>query len=134
MGETAARKRIKIEYSEKTNILLDIWKNRGVSGTYEPGSTFKLITSSAAIEEGLANSDTSGRFSCNGGIEVAGVRIKCWRYYRPHGSESLRLGLMNSCNPFFITIGQKLDTERFFKYFEAFGFTERTGIDEEIHR
>ena len=64
-----------------------------------------------------------------GGIEVAGVRIKCWRYYRPHGSESLRQALMNSCNPVFIGLGQKLGVETYYNYLEKFKLLEITGID-----
>ena len=94
-----------------------------------PGSTFKLVTASAAIEEGIASPDTSGVYSCNGGIEIAGVRIKCWRYYRPHGAQSLREGLMNSCNPVFIGLGQKIGVKKYYEYLRKFGFLEKTGID-----
>jgi len=66
---------------------------------------------------------------CTGGIEVAGTRIKCWRYYRPHGSESLRQGLMNSCNPVFIGLGQKIGVEKYYEYLEKFGLLSKTGID-----
>ena len=92
-----------LQQSDKTKNLQAVWRNRAITDTYEPGSVFKLITASAALEEGLVTDiDKEGQFSCTGGIEVAGVRIKCWRYYRPHGAESLRLALMNSCNPVFI--------------------------------
>ena len=85
-----------------------LWRNKAVSDSYEPGSTFKIVTAAAAIEEGITDSDNKGEFGCGGGIEVAGVRIKCWRHYKPHGAQSLREGLMNSCNPVFIGLGQKL--------------------------
>ena len=97
--------------------------------TYEPGSTFKLITSSASLEEGITTPDKQGEFCCTGGIEIAGVRIKCWRYYRPHGSESLRDALMNSCNPVFIGLGQKLGVHTYYKYLNKFGLLTKTGID-----
>ena len=97
-----------LEQSEKTRNLQAVWRNKAIADTYEPGSVFKLITSSAALEEKITDTDNSGEFCCTGGIEVAGVRIKCWRYYRPHGSESLRQALMNSCNPVFIGLGQKI--------------------------
>ena len=107
-----------------------MWRNRAIADTYEPGSTFKTITASASIEEGLVTDiDKQGQFCCTGGIEVAGVRIKCWRYYRPHGSESLRQGLMNSCNPVFIGLGQKLGVHTYYSYLQKFGLLEKTGID-----
>ena len=114
---------------DKTTTLQAVWRNKAIADTYEPGSVFKLITASAALEEGITDTDNEGEFSCNGGIEVAGVRIKCWRYYRPHGSESLRQALMNSCNPVFIGLGQKLGVETYYKYLEKFKLLEITGID-----
>ena len=118
-----------LEQSEKTTYLQAVWRNKAIADTYEPGSVFKLITASAALEEGITDTDNEGEFSCTGGIEVAGVRIKCWRYYRPHGSESLRQALMNSCNPVFIGLGQKLGVEKYYEYLEKFGLLKTTGID-----
>ena len=114
---------------EKNNNLQAMWRNKAIADTYEPGSTFKLVTASAALEEGITQTDKEGEFSCSGGIEVAGVRIKCWRYYRPHGAESLRQALMNSCNPVFIGLGQRLGVETYYSYLEKFGFLQKTGID-----
>lgn len=102
-----------MEQSEKTKMLQSVWRNRAIADTYEPGSVFKLITTSAALEEGITDTDNQGEFACTGGIEVAGVRIKCWRYYRPHGAESLRQALMNSCNPVFIGLGQKMGVKTY---------------------
>lgn len=93
------------------------------------GSTFKLITASAALEEGITSTDKEGEFSCTGAIEIAGTRIKCWRYYNPHGPESLRTALMNSCNPVFIGLGQKLGVSKYYSYLRKFGLLEKTGID-----
>ena len=118
-----------IEQSEKTKALQAVWRNKAIADTYEPGSVFKLITASAALEEGITDTDNEGEFSCTGGIEVAGVRIKCWRYYRPHGSESLRQGLMNSCNPVFIGLGQKIGVTKYYEYLKKFGLLQTTGID-----
>ena len=73
--------------------------------------------------------DKSGQFACTGGIEVAGVRIKCWRYYRPHGAESLRQALMNSCNPVFIGLGQKMGITKYYSYLRRFGLLTTTGVD-----
>ena len=118
-----------LEQGEKTKNLQAVWRNRAIADTYEPGSTFKTITTSAALEEHITDTDNSGEFCCTGGIEVAGVRIKCWRYYRPHGSESLREGLMNSCNPVFIGLGQKLGVHTYYSYLQKFGLLQTTGID-----
>ena len=118
-----------LEQSEKTTYLQAVWRNKAIADTYEPGSVFKLITASAALEEGITDTDNEGEFCCTGGIEVAGVRIKCWRYYRPHGSESLRQGLMNSCNPVFIGLGQKIGVTKYYEYLKKFGLLQTTGID-----
>lgn len=111
---------------ETTNALYAQWRNRAISDTYEPGSVFKTVVASAALEEGVVDLNTT--YTCTGGIQVANNYQKCWKA-GGHGHETLTEGLMNSCNPFFITIGQKLGKENFYKYFEAFGFTEKTGID-----
>ena len=118
-----------LEQSEKTKALQAVWRNKAIADTYEPGSVFKLITASAALEEKITDTDREGEFCCTGGIEVAGVRIKCWRYYRPHGPESLRQALMNSCNPIFIGLGQKLGVEKYYSYLEKFGLLNKTGIN-----
>lgn len=114
---------------EKNNSLQAMWRNKAIADTYEPGSTFKLVTASASLEEKITDTDKSGEFCCTGGIEVAGVRIKCWRYYRTHGPESLREALMNSCNPVFIGLGQRMGVETYYSYLEKFGFLQKTGID-----
>ena len=117
-----------MEQSEKSKNLQAMWRNKAISDTYEPGSVFKLITASSALEEGITDTDRSGEFVCTGSITVAGARIKCWRYYRPHGSESLRQGLMNSCNPVFIGLGQKLGVDTYYKYLNKFGLLSKTGV------
>ena len=117
-----------MEQSEKSKKLQAMWRNKAISDTYEPGSVFKLITASSALEEGITDTDRSGEFVCTGSITVAGARIKCWRYYRPHGSESLRQGLMNSCNPVFIGLGQKLGVDTYYKYLNKFGLLSKTGV------
>lgn len=111
---------------ETTNALYAQWRNRTISDTYEPGSVFKTVVVSAALEEGVVDLNTT--YTCTGGIQVADNYQRCWKP-GGHGHETLTQGLMNSCNPFFITIGQALGEERFYKYFEAFGFAEKTGID-----
>ena len=119
-----------LEGKAKTETMQKMWRNKAISDTYEPGSVFKTITSSAALQEGIVTDiDRQGQFCCTGGIEVAGVRIKCWRYYRPHGSESLRLALMNSCNPVFIGLGQKIGVTKYYEYLRKFGLFNKTGIN-----
>lgn len=112
--------------TETLNAKYAQWRNRTISDTYEPGSVFKTVVVSAALEEGVVDLNTT--YTCVGGIQVANHYQKCWKA-GGHGAETLTQGLMNSCNPFFITIGQKLGKDNFYKYFEAFGFTEKTGID-----
>ncbi|MBE6821532.1 MAG: PASTA domain-containing protein [Ruminococcaceae bacterium] len=102
------------------------WRNKMVSDTYHPGSVFKMVTASAGLEEGVVTENSP--FYCRGAVVVADKTIHCWRTYG-HGAETFVEGLCNSCNPVFIEIGQRLGPERFFKYFQAFGFTQRTGID-----
>ncbi len=102
------------------------WRNKAISDTYEPGSVFKLFTAAAGVEEGIANLNTT--YTCGGSIQVADNLIHCHNH-DGHGTQDLTKGLMNSCNPFFITIGQELGTEKFYKYFDAFGFTRKTDID-----
>ena len=116
--------------TERSDALQSMWRNKAISDTYEPGSTFKLVTASTALEEGIVEStDKEGEFTCTGSIEVAGVRMKCWRYYRPHGAESLRQALMNSCNPVFIGLGQKIGVSKYYEYLRKYGFLSKTGID-----
>ena len=118
-----------LEQKEKTKLLQGMWRNKSISDTYEPGSVFKTVTASAALEEGIVtNVDAPGQFCCTGSIQIANARIKCWRYYRPHGSESLRQGLMNSCNPVFIGLGQKIGVTKYYEYLRKFGLFSKTGI------
>ncbi|KYO66675.1 stage V sporulation protein D [Thermovenabulum gondwanense] len=101
-------------------------RNFAVSDTYEPGSTFKIVTASAGLEEGVVR--PNDRFYDPGYIIVSGVKIRCWRA-GGHGSQSFIQVVQNSCNPGFIEVGMRLGKERFLKYIKAFGFGETTGID-----
>lgn len=114
--------------SERSNALNQMWRNKAISDTQEPGSTFKLITSVAALEENIVNIDDK-TFYCSGYVKVGTWDIKCWRYYNPHGSESLREGIMNSCNPVFMQVSQRMGIAAFMKYIRAFNLDLKTGID-----
>ena len=104
------------------------WRNKAVSDTYYPGSVFKICVGAMGLEEGVINVNTT--LNCTGVATVEGVErgIGCWNRFG-HGPQTFAQGLCNSCNPYFIHIGQMLGSYHFFKYFEAFGFTEKTGID-----
>ena len=104
-----------------------MWRNPMVNDTYEPGSPFKLLTTSMALEEDLTN--VSDTFVCQGSITVAGQPLNCWRYYQPHGTETLAQGVANSCNPVFVTLARRLGIDSFYDYLTRFGFDTRTGID-----
>ena len=117
------------ERKEATTAALQAqWRNKAVSDTYYPGSVFKMATLAMALEENLATEATT--FSCTGHyVPVPGERAINCHNTRGHGTQTLVEGTKNSCNPFFIYLGQLLGTDTFFDYFEAFGFTEKTGID-----
>jgi len=112
---------------EQLDELYKVWRNPILSDSYEPGSTFKIITSAAGLEENVVNPDD--RFYCSGFVTVGGHRLKCWRSYRPHGSETFTQGVQNSCNPVFIEVGQRLGKEKFVKYIKAFGFGAPTNVN-----
>lgn len=115
------------EKAELKNELLNRqWRNKAISDSYEPGSVFKVVTASIALEENLINKNNS--FFCNGHTSVAGQRYGCWKH-GGHGTQNLQQAIANSCNPAFITIGQLVGVSTFSKYFKAFGFSEKTGID-----
>lgn len=115
--------------NDKNKLAQSLWRNKAISDPYEPGSTFKIVTTSIALETGIATPDKAGAYCCVGHIEVAGVKMKCWRYYRPHGSESLREALENSCNPVFIGLGEKIGVNTYYQFLDKFGFFRKTGID-----
>lgn len=102
------------------------WRNRAISDTYEPGSVFKVVTMAAGLEENKVEYEET--FDCSGSIQVMD-RVYYCSNTGGHGRQTLAEGLMNSCNPFFITIGKRLGINSFFKYFDAFGFTQKAGID-----
>ena len=118
----------KLSTQEQTNKLYQMWRNRAVVDTYEPGSTFKTITAAIALEENLAKTDTPGDFNCIGYEEIANTKIRCTAV-AGHGKETLRQALENSCNPALMQLGKRIGAEKFYKYLKAFGMFESTGID-----
>ena len=112
---------------EQNDALNQMWRNTAINDTYEPGSTFKTVTSAASLEEGVVTPEST--FFCNG-YHIAGDRmIKCWRYPRTHGAQTFVQGVQNSCNPVFMELGERLGAEKFYEYMDKFGFNEKTGID-----
>lgn len=128
-NEELASKWDTLSSKEKNNALLDMWRNTSISDAFEPGSTFKVLTASAALEENITDIDTAGTFNCNGYVSIAGWKIRCWRYPRTHGAQSLRQAIMNSCNPSFMQAGLKLGIEKYTEYLKAYNLYDRTGID-----
>lgn len=115
-----------LEGEKLQDALNAMWRNRCINDTYEPGSTFKIITSAACLEEGVVTPEDT--FSCPGYRMVEDRRIRCHKV-GGHGSETFVQGIQNSCNPVFIDIGLRLGAERFYDYFQRFGLLDLTGID-----
>lgn len=118
----------KLNQEEQSSRILSMWRNRAVLDTYEPGSTFKVITASTAIEENITQTDVAGDFYCSGKQNVQGTSISC-ADTSGHGSQTLRNALENSCNPALIQLGQRIGVSTFYKYLKAYGLFEKTGID-----
>nr|WP_317357812.1 penicillin-binding transpeptidase domain-containing protein [uncultured Tyzzerella sp.] len=116
-----------LSQKEKNDALNQMWRNFSINDTYEPGSTFKVMTSAMGLNEGIITPDT--HFNCSGGTTVGGRYIKCWRSPRSHGSQTFTQGVQNSCNPVFMEIGEKLGVDKFYEYMSLFGFNEKTGVD-----
>jgi len=113
--------------SEKIKYWNTMWRNPLVSDVYEPGSTFKLLTTSMALEEGVTS--LKDHFVCTGHFNVSGTTLKCWRFYNPHGSQNLVQAVGNSCNPVFIQLAQRIGEDKYYQYLDLFGMSEKTGID-----
>ena len=111
----------------QSEALQSMWRNTAISNTYEPGSVFKVVVASAALEENIVEPDKSGIFYCSGSQVVADRTISCANT-GGHGYQSLREALQNSCNPAFIQLGQKVGVTTLYKYFEAYGLFTKTGI------
>lgn len=115
-----------VTQEQQQELLNRMWRNACISDTYEPGSAFKIITASAALEEGVVTEGDT--FQCPGYIVVEGRKIRCAKV-QGHGTETFVQGTMNSCNPVFVTVGLKLGVDRYYHYFEKFGLKKKTGVD-----
>lgn len=128
-NEYVAKTYDSLDSEEKTNAIYKMWSNKAVSELYEPGSVFKLITASAALEENITDTDIPGDFKCPGYEMVDNIRINCWKTDGSHASQSLRQALEKSCNPALIQLGNRIGTSTLYKYYKSFGFFDKTGID-----
>lgn len=116
-----------LDEKTKNDALNQMWRNTAINDTYEPGSTFKTVTSSAGLEEGVVTPESG--FVCNGYHVAGGRQIKCWRFPRTHGAETFVQGVQNSCNPVFMQVAERLGADTFYEYMKKFGFAEKTGVD-----
>ena len=116
----------KLKQEQQMSYLFDMWRNPVVSDTYEPGSTFKLLVSSAALEEGVIS--TTELFNCGTSINVAGINLHCWSTV-DHGMQTIKEVLGNSCNPAMATIAEKMGVTKLYKYLNLYGLGETTGVD-----
>lgn len=124
--ETLAAQWDTMDSESQMNALNQMWRNFCINDTYEPGSTFKIITSAAALSENVVQLNET--FHCNGGLTVADRRIRCHKA-GGHGTETFIQGVQNSCNPVFMTLALRLGADKFYKYLKAFEFDKKTGID-----
>ena len=118
----------KMSSKEQTKTLYSVYRNRAVSDTYEPGSVFKIISAAVALEEDKASTDKAKAYYCKSYETVSGIDIDCAHRIK-HGYQSLRDALSHSCNPSFIQLGQKVGANTFYKYYDAFGLFQKTGIE-----
>lgn len=127
-NEYVAKTYDSLDSEGKSNAIYQMWSNKAVSELYEPGSVFKLITASAALEENITDTDIAGDFNCPGYEIVDDIRINCWSS-NPHGPQTLTQALENSCNPALIQLGNRIGTSTLYKYYKSFGFFDKTDVD-----
>lgn len=125
-NSTLAQTYDSLSSEEKNESLYKMWSNKSVAESYEPGSTFKIITASAALEENITTTDKLNDFYCKGYEVVEDRTIDCWRHGNPHGSQTLRQALCNSCNPAFMQLASRITAPTLFKYYQAFGLFDKT--------
>ncbi|MFR7544500.1 MAG: penicillin-binding transpeptidase domain-containing protein [Clostridia bacterium] len=118
----------KLDSATQSNELYSMWKNDVISSPYEPGSPYKLITAAVALEENITSEDVAGDFYCDGVYVVADRKISCWTQGHK-GTKTLRQALQVSCNPSLMQLGQRIGAPTLYKYYEAFGFFNKTNID-----
>lgn len=118
-----------LDSSGKVDAIYKMWSNKSVSELYEPGSVFKLITASVALEENITGTSVENDFFCPGYEIVNGTRINCWKTDGSHGYQTLTQALQKSCNPALIQLGSRIGTSTLYKYYKAFGFFDRTCVD-----
>ena len=126
-NSTLAKTYKSLKDEEKSLAIQNMWRNKSVSELYEPGSVFKVITASVAIEENITSPNVKGDFYCSGYQKVEDRKIACWRSYLPHGSQTLTEALGNSCNPAFMQLAKRTGAQKLYKYFKAFGLFDKTG-------
>ena len=126
-NSTLAKTYDSLSDEDQKTAIQEMWRNKSVSETYEPGSTFKIITSAVALEENITQTDVPNDFVCNGYEVVEDRTIKCWRA-NPHGYQTLTQALGNSCNPAFIQLGQRIGATTLYKYYKAFGLFDKTNV------
>lgn len=117
-----------LDSTAQSDALYNMWKNNVISSPYEPGSPYKLITAATALEENITSEDVANDFYCNGSIEISDRTISCWTQAHK-GAKTLRQALQVSCNPSLIQLGRRIGAETLYKYYQAFGFFDKTGID-----
>lgn len=118
----------KLSFDKKQNIQQKMWKNTAITDGYEPGSVYKMVTTAIGLEENKTVTDKAGDFTCTGSQKVAGTSISCWSWYNPHGELSLRESLQKSCNPAFMQLAARIGKDTYYKYMEAFGLFDKTGV------
>lgn len=128
-NEYVAKTYDSLDSEKKADAIYKMWSNKAVQELYEPGSVFKLITASAALEENITGTDVAGDFYCPGYEMVDGIRVNCWKTDGSHASQTLRQALENSCNPALIQLGNRIGTATLYKYYKSFGFFDKTDVD-----
>ncbi len=118
----------KYSFERKQNIQQNMWKNTAITDGYEPGSVYKMVTAAIGLEENNTSTDKAGDFLCTGSHKVVDTSINCWSWYNPHGKLTLRDSIAKSCNPAFMQLAERVGKDTYYKYMEAFGLFDKTGV------